>query len=156
MLWTKRTLPTMNKFKGHFVNLIFPAFIFGAITGIFTAIIILLYKLAAKYVIAFSETSYGFLREKLYIVPIVLIVLFFVALLFARIYKKQPRVRGGGIPSSIALLRGIVTFKWLRTLLGVFFMSLTSFLIGVPLGNEGPSVLMGTAVGKGSIKIYFK
>ena len=66
MLWTKRTLPTMNKFKGHFVNLIFPAFIFGAITGIFTAIIILLYKLAAKYVIAFSETSYGFLREKLY------------------------------------------------------------------------------------------
>ena len=31
----------------------------------------------------------------------------------------------------------------------LFFGSVTSFLIGVPLGNEGPSVLMGTAVGKG-------
>ena len=79
-----------------------------------------------------------------------------IAVLFSHIYKKQPRVRGGGIPSSIALLRGIVTFKWLRTLIGVFFMSMTSFLIGVPLGNEGPSVLMGTAIGKGSVSVIAK
>ena len=102
--------------------------------------------------IEFSKNSYGFLQSRLYFIPIVLIVLFGISLLFSYIYKRQPRVRGGGIPSSIVLLRGIVTFKWLRTLIGVFFMSLTSFLIGVPLGNEGPSVLMGTAIGKGSVK----
>ena len=56
----------MKNLKRHFINLIFPAFIFGAITGIFTALIVILYKLIAKYVIAFSQNSYVFLREKLY------------------------------------------------------------------------------------------
>ncbi len=146
----------MNKFKGYFINLIFPAFIFGSITGVLTGVVVIAYKLLAKIIISFSEDSYGFLRNKLYFIPLVLIGLYLVALIFCAVYKKQPRVRGGGIPSSIALLRGIVTFKWLRTLIGVFFMSLTSFLIGVPLGNEGPSVLMGTAVGKGSVSVMAK
>lgn len=146
----------MKKLKGYFINLIFPAFIFGSITGMLTAGVVIFYKLAAKYVIAFSQDSYGFLRNKLYFIPLVLIAFYGIALLFSIVYKKHPRVRGGGIPSSIALLRNIVTFKWLRTLIGVFFMSLTSFLIGVPLGNEGPSVLMGTAIGKGSVRTLAK
>lgn len=146
----------MIKLKGYFANLIFPALVFGSITGVLTAIVIVLYKLLAKLVIAFSEDSYVFLRGNWYFIPLVLIAFFGIALLFSRIYKKYPRVRGGGIPSSIALLRSIVTFRWLRTLIGVFFMSMTSFLIGVPLGNEGPSVLMGTAIGKGSVKTLAK
>ena len=146
----------MIKLKGYFTNLIFPAFVFGSITGVLTAIVIVLYKLLAKFVIAFSEKSYVFLRSNWYFIPLVLIAFFGIAYLFSRIYKKYPRVRGGGIPSSIALLRSIVTFRWLRTLIGVFFMSMTSFLIGVPLGNEGPSVLMGTAIGKGSVKTLAK
>ena len=146
----------MRKLKGYFSNLIFPAIIFGSITGVFTAVVVILYKLLAKLVINFSQNYYAFLRNKLYFIPLVLIAFYLFAILFARIYKIQPRVRGGGIPSSIALLRNIVTFKWLRTLIGVFFISLTSFLVGVPLGNEGPSVLMGTAVGKGSVMTLAK
>ena len=146
----------MKKLKRHFVNLIFPSCVFGAITGILTACVVLLYKIVAKYFIILSKNSYVVLREKLYLIPLVLVGFYLIALFFAYIYKKEPRVRGGGIPSSIALLRGIVTFKWLRTLIGVFFMSLTSFLIGVPLGNEGPAVLMGTAVGKGSVNLFAK
>ena len=146
----------MNKFQRHFINLIFPAFVFGSITGIFTSLVIILYKLLAKFVIEFSENAYAFLSKALYIVPIVLVVLFGLSILFSYIYKKQPRVSGGGIPSAIALLRSIVRFDWLKTLIGVFFMSLSSFLIGVPLGNEGPSVLMGTAIGKGSINLFAK
>ena len=146
----------MRNLKGYFINLIFPAIIFGSITGIFTAFVVILYKLLAKIVINFSQDYYAFLRGKLYFIPLVLIAFYVIAWVISRIYKKQPRVKGGGIPSSIALLRNIVTFKWLRTLIGVFFISLTSFLVGVPLGNEGPSVLMGTAVGKGSVSIFAK
>lgn len=146
----------MDKFKERLVNLLFPALMFGAITGVITALVIILYKFIAKYVIEFSQDAYGFLRSNLHFIPLVLLAFFLISLLFANIYKKQPRVRGGGIPSSIALLRGIVTFEWLRSLVGVFFMSMTSFLIGVPLGNEGPSVLMGTAVGKGSVSVLAK
>ena len=77
----------MKKAKGNFINLICPAFVFGAITGILTAFVVILYKFLAKYVIEFSQNSYEFLREKLYFVPIVLIAFYLIALLFAKIYK---------------------------------------------------------------------
>lgn len=140
-----------NRYKSYFINLIFPAFIFGSVTGVLTAVVITLYKLCAKHVIAFSETGYHYLKEHLYFAPIVMAALFSAAVIFAYCYKKQPNLRGGGIPTSIGILRGIVAFHWLKNLIGTFFLSLISFLIGVPLGNEGPSVQMGTAIGRGSV-----
>lgn len=143
-----------KKYKNYLINLIFPAFIFGSITGAFTAAVVLLYKFCAKHVIAFSESGYEFLRDNLWFIPLVLAALFGISVLVSFIYKKIPTLRGGGIPTSISILRGIITFKWLRTLIGTFFMSLLSFLIGVPLGNEGPSVQIGTAIGKGSVYTF--
>ena len=144
------------KYRNYLTNLLFPAFVFGSITGTLTAVVVLLYKLCAKYVIAFSEKGYHYLREHLVYVPIVLIVLFGIAWLFAFLYKKTPNLRGGGIPTTIGVLRGIISFEWIRNLFGVFFLSLTTFLIGVPLGNEGPSVQMGAAVGRGAVFSFAK
>lgn len=141
----------MKRYKNYFINLICPAFVFGSITGILTSVVVTLYKVCASLVIKYSQLGYGFVREHLYIAPLVLIALFGVAWLFAIIYRKNPNLKGGGIPTSIGVLRGIITFKWLRNLIGTFFLSLTTFLIGVPLGNEGPSVQMGTAIGRGTV-----
>lgn len=140
-----------NKSKNFVLNLIFPALIFGSLTGILTALTVLLYKVCAKYSIAASETVYHYVRENLYLIVAVLVALFAISLLFAFIYKRTPNIRGGGIPTTIGVLRGIIPFRWLRNLFGVFFLSLVSFLTGVPLGNEGPSVQMGTAIGRGSV-----
>ena len=146
----------MKKYKNYFINLICPAFIFGSVTGILTAIIVMLYKVCATYIISFSEKGYELIREHPQFIPITIFALFGISFLFAFIYKKIPNLRGGGIPTSIGVLRGILTFRWLRNLLGVFFLSLTTFLIGVPLGNEGPAVQIGTAVGRGSVYSFAK
>lgn len=143
-----------QKSKNFLINLIFPAVFFGSVTGIFTSLIILLYKVCAGHIIVLSEHGYKFLKENLIYAPLVLILLLAVAFVFSYIYKKMPNLSGGGIPTSIGVLRGIVPLKWLEGLFGVFFLSLTSFLIGVPLGTEGPSVQMGTAIGKGSIETF--
>ncbi len=142
--------------KPYFINLIFPAFIFGGVTGILTAAVITLYKLCAKYVVHASENGYHFIREHLYILPAVIAVLFALALMFALCYKKIPNLQGGGIPTSIGILRGVIPLQWFKNLIGVFFLSLTAFLVGVPLGTEGPSVQMGTAIGRGSIACLAK
>lgn len=138
-------------FKNYFINLIVPAFVFAFVTGSFTALVITLYKYLAKHVVGYSQTAYAFVAAHPYLIPVGLIALFGLAFLFKFIYKKVPSLKGGGIPTSISVLRDIVSFKWLRTLIGVFFMSLVGFLIGLPLGSEGPSVQMGTAIGKGCI-----
>ena len=142
--------------KRDIVNLIASSCWFGAITGVLTAVVITVYKVCAEHVISICETGYDFLREHLIWLPLVITALFGIAALFAYCYRKTPNLRGGGIPTSIGILRGIVTFRWLKNLIGTFFLSLTSFLIGVPLGNEGPSVQMGTAVGRGTVSLFSK
>ena len=143
-------------YKNFFLNLIFPALIFGSITGVLTSFVVTLYKFAAKNIISLTAQLYEYMKENLYILPLAIIVVFCLSFLFAYIYKKVPNIRGGGIPTSIGILRGIITFKWAKTLIGTFLLSLVTFLVGAPLGNEGPSVQIGTAIGRGSVLIFAK
>lgn len=145
-----------RRFQNSFFKSILPAVSFGALTGVLTSLAVNLYKVCAKYVMAFSEKGYHFISEKLYLIPVILAAFLLPAFLFAYIYKRIPNLRGGGIPTSIGILRGIIPFKWVRNVIGIFCMSLTSFLIGVPLGNEGPSVQMGVAIGRGSVTTFGK
>lgn len=145
-----------KRYKNYFINLIFPAVIFGSLTGIVTSIIVNFYKLCAKHAISLSEKGYHYLSDHLYYIPLVLAIAFLLSMALAWVYKRSPNLRGGGIPTSIGILRGVLSFKWLSSLFGVFFLSLASFLFGVPLGNEGPSVQIGTAVGSGCVHTLAK
>ncbi len=139
----------IKRLKHYVLHLALPVLYYGALAGILTASIVTLYKWCAMRVIDVSLSAYALLREHLWALAIVLPVLFGVAAMLAFLYKKSPNLRGGGIPTTVGALRGLLTFRWLRDLIGVFVVSLVSFLIGVPLGNEGPSVQMGAAVGGG-------
>lgn len=137
--------------KRYFIDLIASSCWFGAITGILTAVAITFFKVCTGFVISVSETGYAYLREHLVWLPVVIGALFGISLLLAYYHRRYPDLRGGGIPTSIGILRGILSFHWLKNLIGTFALSLVSFLIGVPLGNEGPSVLIGTAIGRGTV-----
>ena len=145
-----------KKLKNQLLNFIVPAFVFGGLSGVLTAVTVLAYKLCAHFVISLSEEGYGYLSSHPYLVPVVLAVMLGISFFFSYVYKKIPNLRGGGIPTSIGILRGILSFGWLKNLLGIFFLSLTTFLTGVPLGNEGPAVQMGTAVGRGTVFSFAK
>lgn len=149
----------MSKFaqyKRYIINLVMPAIIFGFVTGTLTSFFVNLYKYLAHHIIHYSQIGYEFLREHLYLLPVILLALVGISFLLAYIYRYIPNLKGGGIPTSVGILRGIITFKWLRTFVGVFALSLLSFLIGVPLGNEGPSVQMGTSLGRGTVRLFAK
>ena len=143
-------------YKNYFINLICPAFVFGSITGVFTALVITLYKFCAGHIIHFSESAYDFLRNNPFWLFAVVAVFFGLAFFISFLYKKMPNLKGGGIPTSIGILRGLLPFKWFLNIVGVFFLSLLSFLIGVPLGNEGPSVQMGTLIGRATVSPLVK
>ncbi len=143
-----------RKFNNKFINLFFPTVVLGAITGIVTSLVVNIYKFLAKHIIHFTEHTYEHLGEKLWLVPIAIILFVAVAVIMSKIYKKYPNIKGGGIPTAISSLRGIFKLKWIENLFGVFAFSLTSFLFGVPLGNEGPSVQMGCAIGSGVSRLW--
>ena len=128
----------------------------GAVSGLVTGTVITLYKYCAKHAVHHSEQIYEFLRHNpLWIIPAV-VALLGLAVLLSFIYRRSANLRGGGIPTAIGILRGWLPFRWARNAVGVFVLSLTTFFVGVPLGTEGPSVQLGTALGKGCTTLMGK
>lgn len=144
----------MKRTLQYIKNLIVPTLVFGLITGALTGTVITLFKFCAAHIISWSESAYAFMRSHVYIAAIFAIVLIAVAIGISAFHKTAPNTKGGGIPTAIGILRGLITFKWYRNLFNVFFASMVTFFIGVPLGNEGPSVQMGTAIGRGTVNVF--
>ena len=122
----------------------------SAAAGVFTGILIFLFKAAVSWVVAHSETVYEAVHTNPVRIPVLIAGMALVGWLAAVILNYAPEARGGGIPTAITILRGIVPFHWIKSILSVFGSAMLTYFCGVPLGNEGPSVQMGTAVGRGS------
>ena len=139
----------MNRLKQlHNLRLMIPIIVIGISTGALTGTAVTVYRVLAYHAISFSEHLYSFLNEKPVFIAAAVPVLALIAVALRFIYKKFPSLKGGGISDTMGLVGGIFTFKWLRSFVGTFTLSLLNFLIGVPLGNEGPCVLMGASLGK--------
>jgi len=135
--------------KKHIFRSVLPCVWFGAVTGIGTAVVVVLYKYLAGRIIHLSDGIYTALRTRLWLLPAAMAAVAAMAWLLGRLYRRWPGLQGSGIPTSIAAQRGLLRFNWWRSLIGTFLLSLINFMLGVPLGTEGPAVQMGTAVGLG-------
>ena len=137
-------------------NILLPCFVYPAITGVSTGVIIFLFKLAVSRVVPFSAQLYSAARESIAYLPLLVLGAAALALLSASILKLAPDCKGGGIPTSITLLRGLSDFSWIKSILLLFPSAIITYLGGVPLGTEGPAVQMGTAAGRGTVRIFAK
>lgn len=135
---------------------IFPCLLLSCLTGFFTGAVIFLFKVAIKYVQELSSFIYSSARANPYFLPLLLLGVAGVALISFVLIKFFPIIRGSGIPNALAILRGFIPFRWISSLLGIFSSTLLTFLVGIPLGNEGPSVQMGCSIGKGAVNLFGK
>lgn len=124
-----------------------PCIGYGLLTGVLTGATIFFFKFLAGKAEKLSRSVYGWAGHSVFTVFLVFIALIALAFLMSCIHKAAPECKGGGIPRSEGILRGILPFRWFRTLLGTFFGSLISFFAGLPCGSEGPAVLIGTSLG---------
>lgn len=128
----------------------------AALTGAITGILIFLFKAAASKLISISEEIHNTVRSNSTYIPLLIAGMAAIGLISAIILKYIPDARGGGIPTAIAILRGLIPFKWIKSIIFVFISAMLTYFGGVPLGNEGPSVQMGTAVGRGTVSLFAK
>ena len=134
-------------------NILLPCLLFSAITGVATGGLIFLFKLAAARVISLSAHIYQWVAGHPNHLPLLLGGAVLLGLVSWLLLKLSPSCRGGGIPTSVALLRGLIDFHWFKSIAVLFASALTTYLGGIPLGTEGPSVQMGTAVGRGTVHL---
>lgn len=142
--------------SAYIKNILLPCFGLSAITGGITGVLIFLFKWSTTNVIEISSLIYSAVRSDPVYLPFLIVGALAVGLLAAFILKYEPSCRGGGIPTSIAVLRGLITFQWLRNLLAIFTSAILTYFGGIPLGTEGPSVMMGTSLGRGTVRLLAK
>ena len=141
-----------NKFYNHIVRLLFPCVAFSAITGFLAAILVTLFKIMAEWVLRASACAYEAVRAKPIWLPIIVIAVALIGFAQSLLLSTSHSCKGGGIPTSVAAIKGILSFRWTSGIFLLPLSALLTFLAGLPLGTEGPCVQMGTAVGDGVIK----
>lgn len=138
----------MKKYKyREYLAHVMPCFGFGIFCGTVVGAVIFFFKLLAEKLEEVSEHIYHMAKEDTIVTILLFAGLIAAATIMYFLHKRAPEVKGGGIPRSEGILRGVLSFKWIRTLFGTIFGSMMSFFCGVPLGSEGPSVLVGTTLG---------
>ena len=138
-----------NRLLNHIKNLLLPCLIFSVLAGFFSAVIITVFKILAEWAVHLSVSAYAIVREDPKWLALLILGAAAIGLISSIILSRSSTCMGGGIPTSVAAIRGIVSFKWVATLVLLPLAALLSYLAGIPLGTEGPCVQMGTAVGDG-------
>ena len=133
-----------KKFSTH----VFLSLFYGALTGALTGFTVFFFKLLAKKAEGFSRAIYSFAEGNLLYIAVLFILLTLLAVATYFLHKRIPEAKGGGIPRTEGILKGALFFRHIRTLVGTVTGSMISFIAGIGVGSEGPSVLIGTALGK--------
>ncbi len=126
----------------------------SVVIGALVSCVVCLYKFCAHYIIHISHSGYSLLGENLWLVPLVLAALFGISFLLCKIYARFENLKGSGIPNAILAAKGKLRLSPMVDSIGTFIASLFSFLLGLPLGNEGPCVQMGAAISSGVGKAF--
>ena len=137
----------IEKDKKGYIKHLLKAGIFSIFCGAVTGLLIFIFKFLAGKVGHLSMKIYSSAKENFLYVLLIIIALAAFALIMYFIHKRVPEAKGGGIPRSEGVLRGVLKFRSFKTLVATFFGSMISYMAGVPVGTEGPSVLIGSSVG---------
>ena len=139
----------LHQFRTYFANILLPCLVFGAITGALSgAAVFGFLRLAGLMTWCFGKI-WAVASASPVGIALLFLGLIFASFVVAIVLHRCPTARGGGIPTSVGYLRGVLSFSWLPTLICTVASACVTYLCGIPLGTEGPSVQIGTALARG-------
>lgn len=121
----------------------------GSVTGIFAGAVATLFNILAHEGERISQDAYAYVRANLWLLPLLLVVLVFGAILIGGISRFSSAARGCGIPQAEGAIRSVIHLKWYREMTTMIASTLLSIFMGLSIGAEGPSVFIGSCAGDG-------
>ena len=119
----------------------------GCLIGGIVGAVIFFFKLIGEHLEEISHHIYEAASSDPLMTVLVILGLTILAVAMYLLHRFAPEIKGGGIPRSTGIMRGVLSFRRIRTLVGTVIGSWISFFSGLLLGSEGPSVLIGTSIG---------
>ena len=138
-----------KKQKGHLYRNFIELVAVGSVTGIFAGVVVSLFKILVYEGEEISRGVYAYVRAHPAFIPLLLLALALGAFFIGVAVNLSSVVRGCGIPQAEGAARGIVPLKWWKDMTLMFATSLASVFMGLSIGAEGPSVLIGACSGDG-------
>ncbi len=145
-----------ERLYNHIKNILLPCLAFSFAAGFISALWVTAFKLAAQGIVHLSVSLYSGVRADPVWLAALVLGTAAIGLFASFILSLSHSCRGGGIPTSVAAIRGIVSFKWIKSIFILPLSALITFLCGLPLGTEGPCVQMGAAIGEGVVSCFGK
>ena len=138
-----------KKNKGNLYRSFIELIAVGSITGIFAGAIVTVFNILVHEGEEISRNFYAYVRANPAFIPLLVLLLGIGAFTIGVLVNISSVIRGCGIPQAEGGSRGVIPFKWYRDLTAMFAASLVSIFLGLSIGAEGPSVLIGAAAGDG-------
>ena len=129
----------------NFMQLLFV----GSITGLFAGVIVTVFNILVHEGEHIAQDVYAYVRSNPSFIPLLFLALLAGAFLIGVAVNISSVIRGCAIPQTEGATRGIVPLKWWRDLTLMFACTLLSVFMGLSVGSEGPSVLLGACTGDG-------
>ncbi len=145
-------LEERKKKKGNLYRNFLELIAVGSVTGCFSGAVVTVFNILVHEGEAISQNAYAYVRANPAFLPLLFVALILGAFLISVAANLSSVVRGCGIPQAEGASRGIVPLKWWRDLSLMFAASLASVFMGLSIGAEGPSVLIGACAGDGVSK----
>lgn len=124
-------------------------FLEGNVIGIFTGLVIALFRYLLELSERYTPLLYGWLRDNPEWILGWGAVLMAIGWGLYRIVKWEGMTSGSGIPQIKGILMGKMDMNWARVLVLKFIGAVLGIGAGLSLGREGPSVQLGACVGQG-------
>lgn len=142
---TEKIKKKTSAFNRNFAQLV----AVGAVTGIFAGAVATVFNIFVHEGERFSRDAYAYVRENPAFLPLLFLALLGGAFLLSVAVNVSSVIRGCGIPQAEGGTRGSVRFVWWRDITLAFASCLLSIFMGLSVGSEGPSVLIGACAGDG-------
>lgn len=130
----------------------YPLIIKGIFIGIISGLVVSLYRFLIHNAEAISQGIYSFARENLWAIIPLAVALIVMGIFVGYLTKKDPMIKGSGIPQIEGQIEGLFTINWWRVLLIKIIGGTVSIVAGLSLGREGPSIQLGSAAAEGFAK----
>ena len=121
----------------------------GAVTGVVVGLVVTIYNLLFGYSENFARASYAAIRNNPIWLLVWVVALALAAFLVCSAIQVSKIIKGCGIPETEGATKGLLRLHWWRDATLMFAVTLLEVFMGLSIGSEGSSVLIGGAIGDG-------
>ena len=121
----------------------------GAVTGITVGVVVTFYNLLFTYSENFASFAYDAIRNNPAWIPVWLVALGVCVFMITSAVQASKIIKGCGVPVTEGATRGLLRLRWWRDVTLMFAVTLVEVFMGLSIGSEGSSILIGGALGDG-------